>query len=209
MKQMPSTRPESLKRLRGALARPGHDWTDDENAVWAQFQKRYERAVFAIGRRWRLSPADCDVLVTEVFTDAHKYLRDFDYDPGRGQFRQWLGKIVRTKIASMRRRQHRYRGDVRLPSSAIVDPRTPEPRQPLQEQEAVDRLLRFVFRLRQELGDRDSLLVDLVWLQKLPIAEAAKRLKIQSPTARKALQRARELLMLILEEPPQETAGNE
>lgn len=209
MKQMPSTRPELLKRLRRALAIPGQDWTDDENVVWAQFQKRYERAVFAIGRRRRLSLADCDVLVTEVFTDAHKYLRDFEYNPERGRFRQWLGKVVRSKIATLRRSQHRYRRDVRLPSSAIVDPRTPEPRQPLQEQEAVDRLLRFVFRLRQELGDRDSLLVDLVWLQKLPIAEAAKRLKIPPPTARKALERARKLLMQILDEPPEETAGNE
>ena len=66
-----------------------------------------------------------------------------------------------------------------------------------------------MFRLRQELGDRDSLLVDLVWLQKLPIAEAAKRLKIPPPTARKALERARKLLMQILDEPPEETAGNE
>lgn len=194
MKQMPSTWPELLEKLRHALALPGSQWTAEENALWITFQQRYARAIYAIGRRWRLSHAECEILEGEVFTNAYRYLKGFRYDPERGRFRHWLEQVVRNQIISLLRKQDGRRREAPFPSAAIVDPRTPEPHQPLEQQEAQERNRQFVARLLQAVGQRDSRLIELVYLRGRLIVEAAKQLNMRPDTARQMLRRAIMLL---------------
>ena len=34
----------------------------------------------------------------EVLTQVARSIRDFEYQPGRGRFRDWLGAVVRSKV---------------------------------------------------------------------------------------------------------------
>lgn len=198
MKQLPSTRPRLLAQLRVAARKAGDEWGDEEQVLWRQFEQRYKAAICGIGKQRRLSPADCDALATDVLSDVQRYLRDFDYNPQRGRFRDWLRTIVHSKATDINRRQRRQRREP-FPSSALIDAAALDPAQQLSQQEALDRLHNVMAQLRLLIGERDYALVDLVWFQRRTIAQAAECLGLKAPAARQAVARARKAFKKLLE----------
>ncbi|HXG48690.1 MAG TPA: sigma-70 family RNA polymerase sigma factor [Methylomirabilota bacterium] len=83
-----STRPSLLMRLRDA-----HD-----EAAWRQFVEIYTPLVYGFCRRRDLQEADAADVAQEVMRAVARSMERFEYDPGRGRFRNWLLTVVRSKL---------------------------------------------------------------------------------------------------------------
>src|SRR3954465_6842255 len=83
----------------------------DNRRAWADFLQRYEGLIRSWCRRAGLGPADEDEITQVVLTKLVEIIRDFDYEPRRGRFRNWLARLVRNAVADARRRARRRPGD--------------------------------------------------------------------------------------------------
>lgn len=82
-----STRKSLLKRVKDS----------SDEAAWTDFVKYYENFIYHILRRMRLNTEECDDLVQEILLKLWKNLGT--YDPEKGRFRSWLGRVVRHAAA--------------------------------------------------------------------------------------------------------------
>src|ERR1700677_3207436 len=82
------TRPSLLLRIRDA----------DDSDSWADFAKVYGPVIRGYCRLRGLQEADADDVSQEVLAQVTRSIGSFDYEPGRGRFRDWLGAVTRNKI---------------------------------------------------------------------------------------------------------------
>jgi RNA polymerase sigma-70 factor (ECF subfamily) len=83
------TQPSLLLRIRDA--------SDAES--WRTFVSIYAPLIYRSCRRRGLQDADAADVSQEVLTQVARSIRDFEYQPGRGRFRDWLGAVVRNKVS--------------------------------------------------------------------------------------------------------------
>jgi RNA polymerase sigma-70 factor, ECF subfamily len=84
-----STHVSLLGRLR--------DTTD--STAWELFVRIYGSAMYHFCRRRGLQDSDAVDLVQEALAQVMVSIRNFQYDPVRGRFRDWLGAVIRSKLA--------------------------------------------------------------------------------------------------------------
>jgi len=84
-----TTSPSLLLRVRNP---------QDEGA-WREFQARYEALLTRYCHRRNLQTADTEDVKQLVYLRLAKGLRNFEYDPKRGRFRDYLGKVVRSAMS--------------------------------------------------------------------------------------------------------------
>lgn len=82
------TRPTLLFRLR--------EWTDE--ASWAEFYRLYYNYIFSFARRHGLSHADAEEMARDIFAHVAAALPEFESDPQRGNFRDWLLWLARRHL---------------------------------------------------------------------------------------------------------------
>lgn len=70
----------------------------DEQA-WREFESRYSELIRRYCFQRGLTRADLDDVSQMVWSDLAKGLRNFTYDPAKGRFRVYLGRIVRSAIS--------------------------------------------------------------------------------------------------------------
>ena len=84
-----TTQPSLLLRVRDS----------SDHGAWTEFEAKYRELVLRYCERRGLQPADCDDVRQLVWLHLSKWLRNFEYDPKRGRFRDYLGRVVRNAIA--------------------------------------------------------------------------------------------------------------
>lgn len=89
-----STRATLLARLR--------DPTD--HAAWSAFEARYRDLILRYCARRGLQPADAEDVRQMVLLNLARQVRSFEYDPGKGRFRDYLGRTVQNAIHRLYRR---------------------------------------------------------------------------------------------------------
>jgi RNA polymerase sigma factor (sigma-70 family) len=82
------TRPSLLLRIRDA----------NDSDSWADFATIYGPVIRGYCRLRGLQEADADDVSQEVLAQVARSIDSFDYEPGRGRFRDWLGVLTRNKI---------------------------------------------------------------------------------------------------------------
>jgi RNA polymerase sigma-70 factor (ECF subfamily) len=101
MADIPPTRASLLLRLRDP----------QDGAAWREFVDLYAPLVFGYAQKQGLQDADAADLTQEVLRAVAGALGRFEYDPGRGAFRNWLFTVVRRKLANWRAAHaHRVQG---------------------------------------------------------------------------------------------------
>ena len=83
-----TTSPSLLLRIRNP---------EDEDA-WQEFHAIYSSVVHAYCFQRQLQPPDADDITQEVMATVATRIRNFEYDPGKGRFRGWLGTITMNRI---------------------------------------------------------------------------------------------------------------
>ena len=72
--------------------------------AWDEFFQRYWRLIYAYARRCNCSEHTSEEIVQDVMLKVYQQKDVFRYDPALGRFRDWLGTVVRHKVAELRRR---------------------------------------------------------------------------------------------------------
>jgi RNA polymerase sigma-70 factor (ECF subfamily) len=105
MPETPATRPSLLVRLRDPR----------DGQAWELFVRIYAPLIYGLARRHGLQDADAADLTQEVLRTVARALPDFEYDPARGRFQNWLYAVVRTRLSNFlqarRARPDQGRGD--------------------------------------------------------------------------------------------------
>lgn len=107
---MPSetTHPSLLSRLRNP---------DDEKA-WHDFDARYRELIRRFCRRRGLQVADAEDVAQLVLLALSRSMRSFRFDPARGRFRDYLGRVVKNAIQRQLARPSR---NVRVLEVSVLD----------------------------------------------------------------------------------------
>ena len=90
--------PETSTTLLGRIA-------SGDGVSFAEFERRYAPMIAALGRLRRLNDRECDELVQEVLLVFFRKGEDFRFDPARGKFRTFLGKVIRDCATDILRRR--------------------------------------------------------------------------------------------------------
>lgn len=85
-----TTRPSLLRRLKDGV---------DEGA-WGEFSARYSPLILRYAHARGLQRNDAEDICQLTLLKLTRTFRNFDYDPSRGRFRDYLGRVVRSVIAS-------------------------------------------------------------------------------------------------------------
>ena len=106
--EFPQTRPSLLASVQESKGQP----------TWREFFDRYAPAIYHVARLQGLAANDADDIVQQVMTSIVTHITEFHYDRDRGRFRDWVRRITKNKIVSMRRGA---RPPVTLPEAALMD----------------------------------------------------------------------------------------
>lgn len=77
---------------------------EGDERSWIEFRNIYRPLIFYCARKSGLPPEDFFALEQEVLLRFMKVSRTFEYDPQKGKFRTYLGKIVRVAICDIMKR---------------------------------------------------------------------------------------------------------
>jgi RNA polymerase sigma-70 factor (ECF subfamily) len=95
------TRPSLLLRVRD----------HNDSAAWERFVTAYTPIVFGFCRKRGLQAADAADVAQDVMQSISQAVADFEYDPKKGRFRDWLFRVTRNKLTDhVRKRKHEAAG---------------------------------------------------------------------------------------------------
>ena len=120
------TQASLLERLR--------DGTDP--LAWDEFFGRYWTPIYGFARHRGCSEHTAEEIVQDVMLKVFEQKDIFQYDPERGRFRDWLGTLVRNRVAQRRRgpaervREQRVREQRVWERGGDQDETMPEPKAP-------------------------------------------------------------------------------
>ena len=100
--------PETSTTLLGRIA-------SGDGVSFAEFERRYAPMIVTLGRLRRLNDRECAELVQEVLLVFFRKGDRFRFDPARGRFRTFLGKVVRDAATDILRRRPRAYGETAVP----------------------------------------------------------------------------------------------
>ena len=109
------TRRTLLERLRR---------TRTDESSWYDFFETYSRLIYSVARKSGLSHADAEDIVQSATLKVAQYIGRFEFNPGRGKFRNWVCLITKQQIAN------HFRKANRLPPLAEWEPGTGEDAEP-------------------------------------------------------------------------------
>lgn len=75
----------------------------DDHASWREFDEKYRDLILGYGRRRGLQPTDAEDVRQLVMLKLARGLRSFRYEPGKGRFRDYLGRATRNAIGDLMR----------------------------------------------------------------------------------------------------------
>jgi len=171
------------------LTRIGHE----PDAFEAFYRDHLEQVQRFIARRVDDPHLAAD-LTADVFVAAVDAAHT--YRPERGPVIAWLYGVGRNAIAAeVRRRSRELRATRRISGQRLLDPVSLAR---IEERIDAERESRRLHRALAELGDDDRMLLELVALDGLSVADAARSLGVKPATARVRLHRSRARLTAIL-----------
>jgi RNA polymerase sigma factor (sigma-70 family) len=183
-----TTRATLLERLRDGA----------DGLAWDEFFACYWPTIFAFARHRGCSQHTAEEIVQDVMLKVFQHRDVYQYDPGRGRFRDWLGAVVRNKVAEHRRRPaNRLRGvggdssDARLEEAA--DGEGPDAAWDAAFESNL--LLALLDAVRRETNARTYLAFELVGLEGLSGGEAARITGLSRNAVYKARKRVVERLV--------------
>ncbi len=187
------THPSLLVRLRDVR----------DVAAWSLFVEVYTPLIYRYCRKYHLQEADAAEVAQEVLFQVNRSIGTFEYQPERGRFRDWLGSVVRSKLARFFRQKKLSTNEdsqllANLSTSAVATDWTDHFNNEL--------LQTTLARIQGEFEEHTWKAFTAVWLENHTATDAAKELSI--PVAMvyvaksRVLKRLREELLTLAEDIP-------
>lgn len=184
------TRPSLLIRVR--------DPADVD--AWDQFASQYGELIVRYAQARGLQYCDAEDVRQVLLTKLATTLRSFEYQPGRGRFRDYLGAAVRNAVNSWRRCPGRPTAVVGLSDVAEPpDPTSSEP-DPLWEQEWMAHHYRRALESLRQSCEPQSIAVFTRLLAGASVEEAAQAESMTVDAVRKVRQRVRARMAELVEQ---------
>jgi RNA polymerase sigma factor (sigma-70 family) len=177
------------------LLRRLHDGADA--LAWDEFFARYWPTIYGFARHRGCSQHTAEEIVQDVMLKIFENRDVYQYDPARGRFRDWLGTVVRHKIAEYRRRPaNRLRAVGGDSSVGLIEHATEDDGPELVWDAAFESslLLALLDAVRRELSARTYLAFELVSLEGMSGREAARITGLTRNAVYKACKRVVERL---------------
>jgi len=108
---MEPTRPTLLNRLRAG----------GDAVAWEEVYRQYEGVILRYARKLNLNETQAFDVLQETMIELMRVLPNFEYNPRRGKFRNFLLTIVHRRVLRVFRRQRR-RGEIPLETDAAERP---------------------------------------------------------------------------------------
>lgn len=193
-----STRASLLIRLRNL-----HD-----AGAWQLFVNIYAPLIYRYCRRQGLQEADTSDVTQEVLSQVTRSIATFDYQPERGRFRDWLGAVVRSKLA----RHHQNRARRKNESSNLAAQGAMNEASATEiDSEWVDEfnahLLQVAIeRIKTDFEAANWRAFEMVWIENKPATEVALALGMTTSALYvskwRILKRLREEILLLADDVP-------
>lgn len=189
-----TTNPSLLFRLRDIRDRQ----------AWALFVEVYGPLIFSYCRRKRLQDSDAADVSQEVLTRLSKALTSFEYQPERGRFRDWLGKVTHRELLQFWKRQGRANSrQTEIGQEAI---NSVEDTKNWDEHFHSELLRLAIMRIRPDFEDETWRIFEQLWFEdKLP-ADVAKTFGIHMGSVyvakSRVLKRLREEVLMLSDDLP-------
>jgi RNA polymerase sigma factor (sigma-70 family) len=166
---------------------------DGANALaWDEFFANYWPTIYGFARYRGCSEHTAEEVVQDVMLKVFQQRDVYQYDPARGRFRDWLGTVVRSQVAEHRRRPaNRLHGACGDSGDGLAEPAADQPGPDDVWEAAFERslLLALLDAVRRETNARTYLAFELVSLEGLSGAEAARMTGLTRNAVYKACQR--------------------
>lgn len=166
--------------------------------AWDEFFARYWPTIFAFARHRGCSQHTAEEIVQDVMLRVFEQRDVYQYDPARGRFRDWLGTVVCNKVAEHRRRPaNRLRPIGNDSDTGAFEQAADEPPPDAAWEAAFENnlLLSLLDTVRRETNARTYLAFELVSLEGLSGAEAARITGLSRNAVYKAAKRVLERLV--------------
>lgn len=176
---------DSLLPTRQSLLSRLRDWQDQEG--WREFFDTYWRLLYRVARQSGLDDASAQDVVQQTFVYLARRLPKFRYDPGRGSFKSWLRRVVRSRISVFRRRSESKSPP--LPESplehdegnlweAVPDPAGDALSEIWQREWEHNLLQAALRRVRPKVSGLQLMIFELAALGEVPLPQVARKLGV-------------------------------
>jgi RNA polymerase sigma factor (sigma-70 family) len=181
-----TTHPSLLSRL--------HDPSDEE--AWRAFEARYRELIRRYCKRRGLQTADAEDVGQVVLLALSRSMRNFRFDPTRGRFRDYLGRVVQNAI---QRHLSRPSLEVRVLDTSVLDALNMldargDPLEPTWQSEWAQHHVRLAMRAVRKSVKAESLAVFECLLAGATVADAAQTFGTTAAAVNKIKQRIGERL---------------
>jgi RNA polymerase sigma-70 factor (ECF subfamily) len=176
-------------------------------SAWELFVSTYAPLIYRYCRRQGLQEADTGDVTQEVLSQVTRSIATFDYQPERGRFRDWLGAVMRSKLARHYQKRARRQGENGSADTSALD----ETRAPESDPEWVDdfnaRLLEVALeRIKSDFEPNNWRAFEMVWMQNKPVSDVAQAVGLTASSIYVAkfrvLKRLREEILLLADDVP-------
>ncbi len=172
----------------------------DDQEAWREFDRLYGDLIVSYARRRGLGLADAEDLRQVVLMSLLTVMKSFEFQPGRGRFRSYLGRIVGNAVFRFRERPFRRSDVLELDEVLVRNLPCPEEHDALWEQEWVDHHLRRAMETVRRTFEPRSVEAFHQLLAGHGTAEVAEALETTTDAVHKMKQRIRQRLKELIAE---------
>lgn len=175
--------------------------------AWQLFVNTYAPLVYRYCRRQGLQEADTSDVTQEVLSQVSRSIATFDYQPERGRFRDWLGAVVRSKLARHYQNRARRQGENGAADAGALEETPALESDPEWVDDFNAHLLQVALeRIKGDFEPNNWRAFEMVWMHNRPVNEVADAVGLTPSSIYVAkfrvLKRLREEILLLADDVP-------
>jgi RNA polymerase sigma factor (sigma-70 family) len=161
------------------------DWNDEES--WRVFFETYWKLIYNAAIKAGLTDAEAQDVVQETVISVLKSMPQFDYDPKKGSFKNWLLRLAGWRVVDQfRKRQRGFECQTRESDTStktttaerMADPGNPAFEAAWEEEWENNLMEAAIERVKKKVDPKHYQAFDLYVLKKWPVLKVARTLKI-------------------------------
>jgi len=189
---MDTTRATLIHRVRDA----------EDSTAWNEFYRLYSGVIYRYARERGLNDTDAMDVVGDCLESLSRRMREFDYDPQRCKFRNFLRTVVSNRVIAIIRKKKLRRADSAELSRLAAEEDSPD--EVWEKQWNISQLLHCWAQIEKEISPLYAEAFRLCAIEGLPANKVAQRLEITPNHVHqikvRMTQRLRDLMLAMIEE---------